>query len=80
MKGEPDIIQQYQQQFEIAVGQLKKEGEALGLPMALVEPSIEDEEEARKVNFKKKTVTNSFKLTEKHRFDNINAQSISKVK
>ena len=27
MKGEPDIIQQYQQQFEIAVGQLKKEGE-----------------------------------------------------
>jgi hypothetical protein len=27
MKGEPDITQQYQQQFEIAVGQLKKEGE-----------------------------------------------------
>ena len=27
MKGEPDIIQQYQQQFEISVGQLKKEGE-----------------------------------------------------
>ena len=26
-KGEPDIAQQYQQQYEIAIGQLKKEGE-----------------------------------------------------
>ena len=56
--------------------ELKAEGAARGLSMPLLEPSQQDADTAKEVNFKKRAITNSFNITERHRINNIQAQSV----